>query len=72
MNEVASMRHILGRMAVIILPSGLCAFSGIAQNTISERLDLVLRTQDRESGIKLYNEITEADLAQLPDSVLFD
>lgn len=69
---MTSMRHILGRMAVTILSFGFCAFSGIAQNTISERLDYVLRVQDMESGAKLYNEITEADLEQLPDSVLFD
>lgn len=72
MNGVTSMRHILGRMTVTLLSFGFCAFSGIAQNTISERLDHVLRTHDIESGIKLYNEIKEADLDQLPDSVLFD
>lgn len=72
MNRVTSMRHILGRMTVTLLSFGFCAFFGIAQNTISERLDYVLRTQDMESGIKLYNEIKEADLDQLPDSVLFD
>lgn len=72
MNGVTSMRHILGRMTVTLLSFGFCALSGIAQNTISERLDYVLRTQDMENGIKLYNEITEADLVQLPDSVLFD
>lgn len=72
MNGVTSMRHILGRMTVTLLSFGFCALSGIAQNTISERLDHVLRTQDMENGIKLYNEIKEANLDQLPDSVLFD
>lgn len=72
MNGVTSMRHILGRMTVTLLSFGFCALSGIAQNTISERLDYVLRTQDMENGIKLYNEIKEADLDQLQDSVLFD
>ena len=58
------------RLAVL-LPSVFCTFSGIGQ-TLPERLSHVLEVQDMEMGIKLYNEITEADLSQLPDSSLFD
>ena len=58
------------RLAVL-LPSVFCTFSGMGQ-TLPERLSYVLEVQDMEMGIKLYNEITEADLSQLPDSSLFD
>ena len=58
------------RLAVL-LPSVFCTFSGMGQ-TLPERLSHVLEVQDMEMGIKLYNEITEADLSQLPDSSLFD
>lgn len=56
----------------VLLPSVFCAFMAVAQTSLPERLNRVLETQDMEIGIKLYNEITEADLEQLPDSVLFD
>ena len=58
------------RLAVL-LPSVFCTFSGMGQ-TLPEQLSHVLEVQDMEMGIKLYNEITEADLSQLPDSSLFD
>lgn len=56
----------------VLLPSVFCAFMAVAQISLPDRLTHVLETQDMEMGIKLYNEITEADLVQLPDSVLFD
>lgn len=56
----------------VLLPSVFCAFMAVAQTSLPDRLTHVLETQDMEMGIKLYNEITEADLEQLPDSVLFD
>lgn len=61
----------LTRVAVL-LPSVFCAFSGVAQTSLSERLNYVLEAQDMNMGLKLYNEITENDLKQLPDSVLFN
>lgn len=59
------------RMAVF-LPSAFCAILGFAQTSLQERLNNVLETQNMDMGRKLYNEITEADLSQLPDSSLFD
>ena len=59
------------RMAVF-LPSAFCAILGFAQTSLQERLNNVLETQNMDMGLKLYNEITEADLSQLPDSSLFD
>ena len=56
----------------VLLPSVFCAFMAVAQTSLPDRLNHVLETQDMEMGIRLYNEITEADLEQLPDSVLFD
>ena len=61
----------LTRVAVL-LPSVFCAFSVVAQVSITERLNYVLEVQDMDKGQKLYNEITDADLRQLPDSSLFD
>ena len=61
----------LTRVAVL-LPSVFYAFSGVAQSTLSERLNYVLETQDMDMGLKLYQEITDADIKQLPDSSLFD
>lgn len=59
------------RLAVL-MPSLCCALSVFSQTSIADRLNYVLEMQDMDMGIKLYNEITEADLAQLPDSTLFD
>lgn len=56
----------------VLLPSVFCAFMTVAQTSLPDRLTHVLETHDMEMGIRLYNEITEADLEQLPDSVLFD
>lgn len=61
----------LTRVAVL-LPSVFYAFSGVAQSTLSERLNYVLEAQDMDMGLKLYQEITDADIKQLPDSSLFD
>lgn len=70
MKMGASIINKMHRLAVL-LPSVLCTFSGMAQ-TLPERLIHVLEVQDMEMGVKLYNEITEAELSQLPDSSLFD
>lgn len=72
MTKGTLMTNTIYRMAVILLSFGFCAFWGNAQSSIPERLNHVLETQDMELGMKLYNEITEADLRQLADSVLFD
>ena len=56
----------------VLLPSVFCAFSAVAQISLSERLNYVLEAQDIEMGIKLYKEITDKDIEQLPDSSLFD
>ena len=64
MTEVTYMRNILNRMAVFLLSFGFCASYGMAQSSLSERLNYVIETQDIENGIKLYNEISEADLKQ--------
>lgn len=55
-----------------ILSSVLCVFGMSAQTTIPERLNHVLEVQDMNEGLKLYNEISEPDIAQFPDSVQFD
>ena len=56
----------------VLLPSVFCAFSAVAQIFLSERLNYVLETQDMDMGLKLYQEITDAEIKQLPDSSLFD
>lgn len=56
----------------VLLPSVFCGLFATAQTTIPERINYALETQDIDMGLKLYNEITEADLVNLPDSVLFD
>lgn len=71
MGKKKSIFRAMTRVAVL-LPSVFCAFMAVAQTSLPDRLTHVLETQDMEMGIKLYNEITEADLVQLPDSVLFD
>lgn len=72
MRKLLSTIHILNRMTVLLLSFGLCAYHGMAQVSLSERLTHVLKTQDMENGLKLYNEITDSDIKQLPDSTLFD
>lgn len=71
MGKKKSIFRAITRVAVL-LPSVFCAFMAAAQTSLPDLLTHVLETQDMKMGIKLYNEITEADLAQLPDSVLFD
>ena len=56
----------------LLLPSVFCAFTAVAQISLSERLNYVLETQDMDMGLKLYQEITDAEIKQLPDSSLFD
>lgn len=56
----------------VLLPSVFCAFSAVAQISLSERLNYVLETQDMDMGLKLYQEVTDAEIKQLPDSSLFD
>ena len=56
----------------VFLPSVFCAFSAVAQISLSERLNNVLETQDMDMGLKLYQEITATEIKQLPDSSLFD
>lgn len=72
MAKASSMIYIVNRMTALLLSFGFCAFHGMAQVSLSGKLSHVLETQDMENGLKLYNEITNADLEQLPDSVLFD
>lgn len=55
-----------------MLSSVFCVFAMSSQTSISERLNYVLEVQDMDSGLKLYNEISDTDLKQLPDSSLFD
>ena len=56
----------------VLLPSVFYAFSGVAQTSLSERLNYVLESQDMEMGLKLYQEITTAEITQLADSSLFN
>lgn len=65
-------KQLLNRVAALLLSFGSCAYQGMAQNSLSEKLNHVLETQDMESGLKLYHEITDSDIKQLPDSTLLD
>lgn len=56
----------------VLLPSVFCAFSGVAQTSLSERLNYVLEAQDMNLGLKLYQEITDSEIKQLADSSLFN
>lgn len=58
------------RMAVI-LSSVFCAFSLFAQASLPEKLSEVLITKDMNKGFLLYNQISDFELKQLPDSALF-
>lgn len=71
MTREISYIHTLRRMT-ILLSSAICALWGFAQTSLPERLNHVLEVQDMDLGMRLYQEITEADLKQLPDSSLFD
>ena len=71
MGKTSKFLGTMTRVAVL-LPSVFCAFSAVAQISLSERLNNILETQDMDLGLKLYQEITDADIKQLPDSSLFD
>ena len=72
MAKASSMIYIVNRMAALLLSFVFCAFHGMAQVPLSEKLSHVLETQDMENGLKLYNEITDSDIEQLSDSSLFE
>lgn len=60
-------------MAVLLtLSSVVCALSSRAQSTLPDRLHYVNTSGDMDELRKLYSEITEGDLSQLPDSSLCD
>lgn len=71
MGKTIKFLSTITRVAVL-LPSVFCAFTAVAQISLSERLNYVLETQDMDMGLKLYQEITDAEIKQLPDSSLFD
>ena len=71
MGKTIKFLSTITRVAVL-LPSVFCAFSAVAQISLSERLNYVLETQDMNMGLKFYQEITDAEIKQLPDSSLFD
>ena len=71
MGKKKSIFIAITRVAVL-LPSVFCAFLSFAQTSLSERLNYVLEEQDMDMGLKLYQEITDTDIKQLPDSALFD
>lgn len=71
MTRKISYIHTLRRMTTL-LSSAICALWGFAQTSLPEKLSHVLEVQDMDLGMRLYQEITEADLKQLPDSSLFD
>lgn len=56
----------------VILSSVFCALTGLAQESLSDRLSYVLTHQDMGEGFELYNQITDKDLQQLSDSDLFN
>ena len=71
MGKTIKFLSTITRVAVL-LPSVFCAFSAVAQISLSERLNYVLETQDMNMGLKLYKEITDTDIKQLADSSLFN
>lgn len=56
----------------VLLSSVFCAFTMFAQLSLSEKLSEVLTTKDMDKGFLLYNQITDSEIKQLSDSVLFD
>lgn len=56
----------------VLLPSVFCVLIASAQTTLSEKLNYILVSQDMDNGMKLYSEITDDELKELPDSSLFD
>ena len=71
MGKTIKVIRTITRVAVL-LPSVFCAFSGVAQTSLSERLNYILEAQDMNMGLKLYKEITDTDIKQLADSSLFN
>ncbi len=61
----------INRMTILLL-FGLYTNGIMAQTSLPEKLSHVLEVKDMEEGIKLYNEIKDDDLPQLPDCSLFD
>lgn len=55
-----------------LLLSVICCFNTFAQLSLSERLSLAIEKQDDGQMYKLYAEIKETDLKELPDSSLLD
>lgn len=47
-----------------------CALWVTAQSSLSDKLYNVLRVQNMDMGVKLYNEITDEEIKQLPDTSL--
>lgn len=64
--------NILAHRYLILAISVCLSLCANAQKTISERLNEVLISQDFETGKRLYAMITDDDIKQMPDSVLFD
>ncbi len=67
-----SLTTTLAQRLAVLLPTLCCAFLSIAQTTLPEQLRCAIETEDTIMFTRLYNNITDADLAQLQDSALFD
>lgn len=64
--------HFLRRITLLVI-SVLCAINSNAQRSISEELEYVIyEEQDLTRGQQLYNSIKDADIKNMPDSVLFN
>lgn len=55
---------------VLIVSFMFCALWVTAQSSLSDKLYNVLRVQNMDMGVKLYNEITDEEIKQLPDTSL--
>lgn len=71
MRISAPLKYTKHRLAVL-LPSVFCAFLCFAQHPISVALQELLETGDFESANKNISQYGIGELAELPDSVLFD
>ena len=58
MAKASSMIYIVNRMTALLLSFGFCAFQGMAQVSLSEKLSYVIETQDMENGLKLTKLLT--------------
>lgn len=56
----------------VILSSVFCALNVLAQESLSEKLNVIITNNDWDNGIKLYEELKESDLLNLSDNVQFD